>query len=175
MGNYATGLNSLNQALRLEPTHRLALYNSATLMADTRLPELRREARTRLLRLMETIQAEEHALGIQGVHGQQGQQGVHSQQGQQGVHSQHAHGGQAQVSRKQASTVLLGSAHANVGPLAAASPQLADIYFQLAMLAGDDNLHLEAESYYLLVIQVFITHVFLSFLLAPFSLPFLHV
>lgn len=97
----------MNRALEFDPRHQLSLYNSATLMSDTRRAELRQEARSRLMRLLHELKTANKP--------------------------------------PKAHVMLTGASDA---------PQITDVYFQLAMLAGDDELHQQAEQYYLLVIEV---------------------
>ena len=145
LGRAAEAMAAFDRALALDPTHRITLYNSALLLTDKRFTSaisVHHSSRSN---------SDQSAPPLRTPEQQQQQQ---QREAEASLRAEAA----ARLRR------LLELAENENGPSQSAASEpslgagheapLGEVHFQLAMIAGDEERHLDAEHHYLLALQV---------------------
>lgn len=135
MGRAADAMAAFDRALALEPSHRITLYNSALLLTDKRF-----------------------AGALSGRRASSDSRPTGTPQQQLELEEASLRAGAAarlqrllELSQNENDRSPSAASDASLG---AHDTPLGEVHFQLAMIAGDEERHLDAERHYLLALQV---------------------
>ena len=145
MGRADEAMTAFDRALALDPSHRITLYNSALLLTDKRF--------TSAISIHHSSRSSSDPSAPPSRTPKQQQQQLEAE-------------AEASLRAEAAARLrrLLELAEDEIGPSQSAASEpslgaaheapLGEVHFQLAMIVGDEERHLDAEHHYLLALQV---------------------